>query len=377
VFTEPKLNPIGERKRLAMTEQIYKDLARRLDAIPNGFPETASGVELHLLAKIFTPEEAELASVMRLTHEPPEPIAGRAGMEAEHASNLLRAMAWRGLIRSSKHDDERRYGLRPFLVGIYEEQMPRLDEETALLFEQYLQETKGLGMIAQEPAVHRVIPVGETIPFGIEVFPYEHALQLVENARSWGLRRCICRVQRSLVGKSCDHVVENCILFAPVEGAFDGSEITRTVSKQEALEVLRAAGEAGLVHTTRNHAGQPEYICNCCECCCGILRGLTEFGNPAAIARSNFRAVVDGEACTGCGTCVERCHFGALDVPEDRCAVDTSRCLGCGLCIGSCPSEALSLERRPDADRAPIPADEQEWMAERARRRGIDLADII
>ncbi|KPL17221.1 MAG: hypothetical protein AMS23_09630 [Bacteroides sp. SM1_62] len=36
-------------------------LAKRLDQIPNGFPKTGSGVELRLLAKLFTPEEAALA----------------------------------------------------------------------------------------------------------------------------------------------------------------------------------------------------------------------------------------------------------------------------------------------------------------------------
>jgi hypothetical protein len=53
-----------------MSEDIYRRLAQRLDAIPNGFPATQSGAELRLLAKIFTPEEATLASVMRLTCEP-------------------------------------------------------------------------------------------------------------------------------------------------------------------------------------------------------------------------------------------------------------------------------------------------------------------
>ena len=58
-----------------MPEDIYCKLAQRLDAIPNGFPTTQSGVELRLLAKIFTPEEAALASVMRLIREPVSGIA--------------------------------------------------------------------------------------------------------------------------------------------------------------------------------------------------------------------------------------------------------------------------------------------------------------
>ncbi len=46
----------------------YKKLAELLDQIPNGFPQTESGVELKILAKLFKPEDAELAS--QLSSEP-------------------------------------------------------------------------------------------------------------------------------------------------------------------------------------------------------------------------------------------------------------------------------------------------------------------
>ena len=61
-----------------MSEDIYRKLAQKLDAIPNGFPSTESGAELRLLAKMFTPEEAALASVMRLGREPAPDIAAPA-----------------------------------------------------------------------------------------------------------------------------------------------------------------------------------------------------------------------------------------------------------------------------------------------------------
>ena len=43
-----------------MDEKLYKRLAERLDALPNGFPPTEDGAELRLLAHLFTPEEAGL-----------------------------------------------------------------------------------------------------------------------------------------------------------------------------------------------------------------------------------------------------------------------------------------------------------------------------
>jgi electron transport complex protein RnfB len=46
-----------------MFDQLYRAFARRLDSIPPGFPASKSGVELELLARLYTPEEA--ASAMR------------------------------------------------------------------------------------------------------------------------------------------------------------------------------------------------------------------------------------------------------------------------------------------------------------------------
>lgn len=360
-----------------MSDDVYKKLAQRLNAIPNGFPATESGVELKLLAKIFTPQEAKLASVMRLTPEVASEIAARAGADSDTAEGMLQEMSRKGQIRARRVEGQLVFGLMPFIVGIYEEQLPRMDAELASLFEQYYQETRGSGAVGEAPAIHRVIPVEQAIQFDLEIFPYERATELIEGAKSWGVRKCICRVQRRLIGKGCEHPVENCLLFAPIEGAFDDSEATRPITKEEALCILGEAEEAGLIHSAANYQGQLFYICNCCTCCCGVIRGLAEFGNPTALARSDFRAVVDAEVCTGCESCVERCQFGALSVPEDACLVDYDRCVGCGQCVSVCPTEALSLERRPEGEVPEPPANEKEWMDQRAQERGIDIWEIL
>lgn len=359
-----------------MTNNVYRKLAQRLDAIPNGFPPTESGVELKLLAKLFTPEEAALAAVMRLSREPAADIAARAGVDADTAYTTLKGMVRKGLIRFKRRDRQLLFGLMPFVVGIYEEQLPRMDEELATLFERYFQETQG-GVTRDAPSVHRVIPVEEAIPFELEIFPYERASDLVESAKSWGVRDCICRVQQRLIGKGCDHELENCLVLAPVAGAFDHSEIDRAISKEEALQILHEAEEAGLVHTTGNYRGPHYYICNCCTCCCGILRGVAEFDIPTAVARADFHAVVEAATCIGCGDCVELCQFGALAVPGEICEVDYARCVGCGVCAVSCPTDALHLERRTEGEISPPPTNIKEWAAQRAHERGISITDVL
>jgi len=358
-------------------EPIYRQLAQRLDAIPNGFPATESGVELRLLAKLFTPAEAGLAVHMRLSREPAGAIAARAGVDVAAARRLLKSMARKGLIGYARGDGGLVYGLLPFAVGFYENQLLAMDTELATLVEEYFQETRGGPITEQAPPLHRVIPVEEAIPFDLEIFPYERASELVENAKAWAVRDCICRLQRRLIGQGCDHPLEACLSLAPVEGAFDGDEAARVLTKEEALRLLREAEEAGLVHTTGNYRDGHFYICNCCTCCCGILRGVAEFRVPTAVAHSDFHARVDAEACSGCGACVERCGFGALRVSAGVCEVDPLRCVGCGLCAAACPTGALRLLRRPAGETPELPVNLIDWMVQRARQRGLDLRDIV
>lgn len=359
-----------------MSEDVYRKLAQRLDAIPNGFPATQSGIELRLLAKMFTPEEAGLACVMRLTHESAADIAARAGVEPDPAYRTLKGMARKGLIRVKKGEGQLAFGLMPFAVGIYEEQLPRLDAEMAALFESYYQESQA-GITHSKPSLHRVIPVEKAISFDVEIFPYEWASELLDEALSWGVRDCICRVQQRLVGKGCERPTENCLVFAPVEGAFNRSQVTRPITKEEALRILHEAEEAGLVHSAANYRDRHFYICNCCTCCCGVMRGVAEFGIPTAIAHSDFRAVVDAAVCVGCGDCLDHCQFGALSIPEEVCQVDYAHCVGCGLCANVCSTGALHLERRPEGEVPSPPANIKEWMVQRAQERDISIFDIL
>ena len=57
----------------------YKKLALRLDALPNGYPATEEGTELRILEYLFSEEQAELASQLKLTLEIPKKIAERTG----------------------------------------------------------------------------------------------------------------------------------------------------------------------------------------------------------------------------------------------------------------------------------------------------------
>ncbi len=357
------------------TGDPYKQLAERLDSLPNGFPATDDGAELRLLAKIFTPQQADLASKLRIRLETAQQISERLGRDYGATRQLLKDLARHGLIRAGKADDGFGYGLLPFVVGIYENQIGNMDKELASLFEDYYQRafTK---VLAVQPAFHRVVPVGENIKMDMQVAPYESAAGIIEKAQSWGVLDCICRVQTALIGKPCKHPVDVCMAFSSEPDAFAGSTVIKAITKEESYAVLRRAEEAGLVHSVSNSQKGNWYICNCCTCSCGILRGMAEIGIANVIASSPFVNTVDEDLCTACGLCVEKCQFGALSV-DGAASVDRVKCVGCGVCVGTCADKALILVRRPDEEIKPVPTSIVDWGLQRASDRGIDLIPLL
>jgi NAD-dependent dihydropyrimidine dehydrogenase PreA subunit len=353
----------------------YTRLARHLDALPNGFPPTGSGVELRILERIFSPEEAELAAKLRLTKETPAQLAARLGGEARDLKPRLKDMARKGQIAFERTDEGLAFGALPFVFGIYENQVDSLDRDLAQLFEDYYHEAYGHALVIQ-PQIHRVIPVEEAVEAGIEIRPYESASEIIAQAKAWGVLDCICRKQKALIGEACEHPIDVCMAFSPTPNAFGQNPVIHALTQEESLGVLRRAAEAGLVHSVTNAQQGMIYICNCCTCSCGILRGLADLGIADAVARSAFVAQVREEDCVGCDLCKDRCQFRALSV-DGVAHIDGRRCVGCGVCTLSCPEHALVLvQRAPDEVAAP-PVDEAEWRQQRARNRGLDLKAVL
>jgi dihydroorotate dehydrogenase subfamily 1 len=79
------------------------------------------------------------------------------------------------------------------------------------------------------------------------------------------------------------------------------------------------------------------------------VRGLTlrrirerrEKGQEAVTAP--VPAVVDPEACNGCGRCREVCAYAAVRI-DGKAVVLPEACIGCGLCASACPLEAIRQE---------------------------------
>jgi heterodisulfide reductase subunit A len=64
-------------------------------------------------------------------------------------------------------------------------------------------------------------------------------------------------------------------------------------------------------------------------------------------------AIVDTEACTWCGKCLETCPYDAIEQVEidgkQVAQVIRTACKGCGACVPVCPVEAIDLQGYSDA----------------------------
>ena len=359
-----------------MESDVYQQLAHHLDQLPGGYPPTPDGLELRILRRLFTPEEAALALHLTLIPESAAVIARRAGLEPASAERMLAEMAEKGLLSDSPGRttaDGRfrppRYMAAQFVVGIWEYQVMRLNVELARDVGEYLPYLLDPDAWQKAPQL-RTIPIGESLKASSEVATYESAELMVLAHERFAVAPCICREEKSLVGEGCGKPLDTCLSMGGAADFYIRHNRGREISQEEALEVLKTAERAGLVIQPGN-TQDARFLCCCCGDCCGVLRSVKLHPRPAEILSSAFQAVCDQAVCSGCGDCLGRCQMEAIDVDAGYAVIDLNRCIGCGLCVTTCPTEAMSLFRKPAKEAPYVPKDSIELYLRLARARGL------
>jgi NAD-dependent dihydropyrimidine dehydrogenase PreA subunit len=326
---------------------VYERLRSRLDDMATGLPETEDKIEIRLLRRLFTEEEAEFFIKLHPRLESPADVAKRLNRDPDEVADLMEQMAKKGLLFRKREGDRVRYAAVPYVVGLFEFQVKSMDEAFARDNEQYFEQAFLASAQSFKTPVMRTIPINRQIVAEWPIAPYEDVLQIIENQEKILLAKCICRTQTKLAGHNCDKPLETCFLFGSHAEYYAENGMGRFITKEEARQIVLKNEEAGLVMQPFN-SQKVGGMCSCCGDCCGMLRSLKKQPNPAEAVQSNYYARVDEALCTGCETCVDRCQMEAVEVIDGISTVHLNRCIGCGLCVTTCPAEAIRLIKKSD-----------------------------
>lgn len=325
-----------------MNEDVYYLLRDCLHRMPGGFPEAPDGLELKVLRKLFTPEQAGI--FVKLGREPEDAaaIARRCGVDEAGLAPQLEEMARRGLaFRVRAADGKPLYKAYQFFVGIVDAQVHKMDRELAELIDAYLPYV-GMLNVEFETKQMRVVPVERSIKTKASVETYERMRDMVRDDHLIAVTDCMCRQMAGLKGSECRHSHETCLAFGAHAQYYLDNGIARRLSRGELMKLLDDAERWGLVIQSSN-AKDLSIVCLCCPCCCGILKGLQVIPMSLMFVNSTCRSMIDAESCSGCGACLDRCPVNALQELDGRCEVLPEKCIGCGLCVSACPVECISL----------------------------------
>jgi Pyruvate/2-oxoacid:ferredoxin oxidoreductase delta subunit len=347
------------------------------------FPVTDTAVAI--VSAVAGGNETELDLIEAFRERPSQTVdqlIDTTGLPRDLIETTASSLARKGLVFNQPNSaGVTVYRLLPLmLVGLMEYRfMGELsgspeEKELALLFEQLLSELRdrirgdrdALGPLFEKaPATDRTVPTRTSEDgkptrilrvdrkleaFDEVVLPSQSVEEIVAKFDDIAVGHCFCRQRRSLLGEPCSTGAPtlNCFTFGKSARHTVAQGFAKPVSREEALEIMREAEEAGLVHKAfhpHSREDSPETsICNCCKDCCDTLR-LWRDGTLPLINATFHLAVIDPEACSGCGTCAERCPTEAVAVnPEGLAEVDEKACFGCGVCARFCPEGAVALQ---------------------------------
>ena len=288
------------------------------------------------------------ARIMLATPGTAEELAERLGYTVEDMEEKLDVLYRKGLVFKSDKPQGTLYRMGRDITqfhdatilwdGVTREYLDLWKRQTREELPDYI---NMVSMVVPKPFT-RVVPVDQPVEARQSILAYEDVEQMVRDAGRLAVAKCPCR----MVDGACGKPLEVCLqLGKGADYAIDRGS-GREVSAEEAMEIIRMAEEAGLIHVAMNKAYGSHIICNCCEDCC-VAFGLP-ISASAIVDPSRFLAVVDGDSCSGCGTCVDRCFFEAIAMEErdgeELSVIAAEKCMGCGLCQVACPEDAISMK---------------------------------
>ncbi|MCI5125676.1 MAG: 4Fe-4S dicluster domain-containing protein [Candidatus Electrothrix sp. AR5] len=351
---------------------------------------------MKILEILFSAEDAALASKLPHSLTPIDVLSKKLGLSEQYVSAKLTEMAKRGVVFDLVHKGRRYVMLPPVVIGFFEfvfmRARPDLPmKELAHLFETYFTEENGAlarSFWQGQTQLTRTFVMEETIPQQIdhaEVLDWEKATHVISTATAISVSMCQCHHKAQHHGTACDKPEEVCLTFNYIAEGLSKNGHARAISKKEAMDILSRCKEHNLIQIGDNVQRRVSFICNCCSCCCTLLRGVRNYEINDGVVSSNWIMEVELSKCTGCGKCAKVCPVDAIRIDESedrgrkkRWAVrNVEVCLGCGVCSKVCRSGGAVMQPRAKRIIAPETVfDQQIAMAvERGRLAGLLFDD--
>ena len=366
-----------------MLDEKYRTTCLRM----NKAGGTAVPVDENLidLLKLIIPEEDDLDFInktfRRKASQTMEQLKESSGRSEEELLEKVVALAKKGVMfNQPNRSGVMVYKLMPFVdVGLFEytfmgplernEHTMKLAELYSKLFDNLYglvqnNYDKIIPMLINQPTVDRTVPLlknketGEDVEISInkdldvpeeQIIPSQDIEEVINKFDAIAVGHCFCRHFKDLTGDPCkmDGPRESCFTFGKSAHHVAENGFGRLVTKEEAMKIMRECEAAGLIHKAYHphfdiHKDETS-VCNCCNCCCGQA-GI----NTPTRSWVRYIASINQDKCVGCGTCIEKCQFNALELNDDGKAERINEsCMGCGLCAYFCPENAVTMIEQP------------------------------
>lgn len=299
---------------------------------------------LSLLQDIFSEKEAEVISLLPATSLN---VAEKINLSNKEVKKILIDLFYRGIVIVENLNGEDLFKI-PEDVGVFMDlvlfDLNRYSKKGKSFYDRwkefYNKEYLIQKAVNEEDLGLRVIPINKS--FQVKEYSRIQTLEdikkILENAKIISVENCACRTRE----RNCEYPLEVCLGLNDLAEYCIERNIGRKISLQEALDIVEWTENKGLVHMTSN-SDNPNVICNCCTCCCSLMKAVLETDNKKALTKSRYRVQIDNNLCDNCLICTKICHFKCLINKGGKLYQDIENCYGCGLCTSVCPQKAIKL----------------------------------